>query len=199
MKIILLQELKGRGGEGDVIDVARGFAVNYLMPRKVAIEATKGNLKQLEQRAKNINARETTRMAGAEGLVAALADKVVTVKAKVGEEGRLFGSVTSAMIEAAIVEQLGVELDKRKIETHGAIKTAGPHTVDVSVYRDVKAQLTINVVGEGHVEPAPRAETVVAEVEGVDAEGEPFVEIVEETGDQAKADTAVDEAVQTAE
>jgi len=119
--------------------------------------------------------------------------------AKVGDEGRLFGSVTSVMIEAAIVEQLGVELDKRKIETHGAIKTAGEHTVDVSVYRDVKAQLTINVVGEGHVEVAPVAETVVVEVEGIDAEGEPFVEIVEETAEQAAVDTAAEEAVETAE
>lgn len=183
MKVILLQELKGRGGEGDVIEVARGFAVNYLMPRKVAIEATKGNLKQLEQRSKNIKVREESRMAGAEALVASLADKVVVIEAKVGDEGRLFGSITSSMIESAIESQLGVELDKRKIDTHGHIKTAGLHSVDVSVYRDVKATLSINVVGEGHVESAPVPETVVAEVEGVDAEGEPFVEIVEEAAE----------------
>jgi len=197
MKVILLQELKGRGGEGDVIEVARGFAVNYLMPRKVAIEATKGNLKQLEQRSKNIKVREEGRLSDAEELAASLADKVVTVEAKVGDEGRLFGSVTSTMIEAAIVAQLGVELDKRKIETHGHIKTAGVHPVTVAIYRDVKAELSINVVGEGHVESAPVATTVVAEVEGIGADGEPFVEIVEETAEQAAADVAVDEAVDT--
>jgi large subunit ribosomal protein L9 len=195
MKVILLQELKGRGGEGDVIEVARGFAVNYLMPRKVAIEATKGNLKQLEMRSKNIKVREESRMSEAEKLAASLADKVVTVEAKVGDEGRLFGSVTSTMIEAAIVSQLGVELDKRKIETHGHIKTAGMHPVTVAIYRDVKAELSINVVGEGHVESAPVVETVVAEVEGITADGEPFVEIVEETAEQAETDVAVDEAV----
>jgi len=195
MKVILLQELKGRGGEGDVIEVARGFAVNYLMPRKVAIEATKGNLKQLEQRSKNIKVREEGRLSDADKLAAALSDKVVTIEAKVGDEGRLFGSVTSTMIEAAIVAQLGVELDKRKIETHGHIKTAGIHPVTVAIYRDVKAELSINVVGEGHVESAPVTETVVAEVEGIGADGEPFVEIVEETAEQAETDVAVDEAV----
>ena len=66
MKVILLQELKGRGGEGDVVDVARGFAVNYLLPRKIAIEATKGNLKQLEQRSHNIQKREDQRLTDAE-------------------------------------------------------------------------------------------------------------------------------------
>jgi len=196
MKVILLQELKGRGGEGDVIEVARGFAVNYLMPRKVAIEATKGNLKQLEMRSKNIKVREEGRLSDAEKLAASLSDKVVTVEAKVGDEGRLFGSVTSTMIEAAIVEQLGVELDKRKIETHGHIKTAGMHPVTVAIYRDVKAELSINVVGEGHTESAPVAETVVAEVEGIGADGEPFVEVVEETAEQAETDVAVDEAVE---
>ena len=196
MKVILLQELKGRGGEGDVIEVARGFAVNYLMPRKVAIEATKGNLKQLEQRFKNIKVREESRLSDAEKLAATLADKVVVIEAKVGDEGRLFGSVTTAMIEAAIVSQIGLELDKRKIETHGHIKTAGLHPIVVSIYRDVKAELSINVVGEGQMATAAVAPTVVVEVEGITADGEPFVEVVEETAEQAEADVAVDEAVQ---
>ena len=199
MKVILLQELKGRGGEGDVIEVARGFAVNYLMPRKVAIEATKGNLKQLEQRFKNIKVREESRLSDADKLAASLADKVVTIEAKVGDEGRLFGSVTSGMIEAAIVAQLGVELDKRKIETHGHIKSAGLHPVTISIYRDVKAELSINVVGEGGVQVAPVVETIVTEVEGIGADGEPFVEVIEETAEQAETDVALDEAIEAEE
>ncbi len=189
MKVILLQELKGRGGEGDVIEVARGFAVNYLLPRKVAIEATSGNVKQLEQRMHNIKKREDQRLTDAGSLASALADKTVTISAKVGEEGRLFGSVTSHMIEEAIREQLGVEVDRRRIETHGHIKEVGPHTVDISVYRDVKAQVTVDVVAEG----APVIETVVTEVEGVGADGEAFVEVAEETVEQA-GDTASLEA-----
>lgn len=191
MKVILLQELKGRGGEGDVIDVAQGFAVNYLLPRKVAIEATKGNLKQLEQRSHNIKARENQRLGDAQGLFGKLNGKVVRVEAKVGEEGRLFGSVTSSHIEAAIADQLGVEVDRRKIETHGHIKDIGPHVINFAIYRDVKAELTVEVVGEGHVEVPT---TVVAEVEGVSAEGEAVVEVVEETAEQAEGDLALDEA-----
>jgi large subunit ribosomal protein L9 len=195
MKVILLQELKGRGGEGDVIDVAQGFAVNYLLPRKVAIEATKGNLKQLEQRSKNIRVREDARLGESNALAEALEGKVVTVFAKVGEEGRLFGSITTVMIGEAIADQLGVEIDRRKIETHGPIKDIGAHLVNVAIYRDVKAELTVDVAAEGHVaEEVPV--TLVAEVEGVDADGEPFVEVVEETAEQADSDVALDEAAE---
>jgi large subunit ribosomal protein L9 len=198
MKVILLQELKGRGGEGDVIDVAQGFAVNYLLPRKVAIEATKGNLKQLEQRAKNIQVREEGRIGESNALAEALEGKVVTVFAKVGEEGRLFGSVTTVMIGEAIADQLGIEIDRRKIETHGHIKDVGPHVVSVAIYREVKAELTVDVVAEGHIaEEVPV--TMVAEVEGVGADGEPFVEVVEETAEQADSDVALDEAVEAEE
>jgi len=190
MKVILLQELKGRGGEGDVIEVARGFAVNYLLPRKVAIEATPGNVKQLEQRMHNIKKREDQRLDHAGSLATALEGKSVTIFAKVGEEGRLFGSVTAPMVEEAIREQLGVDVDRRRIETHGHIKETGPHTVDISVYREVKAQLVVDVVAEGTVV----TETVVTEVEGVDTAGESFVEVVEETTEQADATTALGEA-----
>lgn len=191
MKVILMQELKGRGGEGDVIDVAQGFAVNYLLPRKIAIEASKGALKQLEQRGHNIKAREDQRLGDAQGLFGKLDGKTVKVEAKVGEEGRLFGSITSNHIEAAISEQLGVEVDRRKIETHGHIKEIGAHTVNVAIYRDVKAELTVEVIAEGG---AAVPETVVAEVEGVSADGEAFVEVVEETSEQAQTDVALDEA-----
>jgi large subunit ribosomal protein L9 len=198
MKVILLEELKGRGGEGDVIDVAQGFAVNYLLPRKVAIEATKGNLKQLEQRSKNIRVREDARLGESNTLAEALEGKVVTVFAKVGEEGRLFGSITTVMIGEAIADQLGVEVDRRKIETHGHIKEVGPHLVNVAIYRDVKAELTVDVAAEGHVaEEVPV--TLVAEVEGIGADGEPFVEVVEETVEQADSDVALEEAAEAPE
>jgi large subunit ribosomal protein L9 len=193
MKVILLQELKGRGGEGDVIEVAQGFAVNYLLPRKIAIQATKGNLKQLELRSHNIKAREESRLGDAQSLFDKLNEKVVKVEAKVGEEGRLFGSVTTHLIAAAILEQLGVEIDRRKIETHGSIKEVGEHVINVAIYRDVKAELTVNVVAEGHVDIPT---TMVEVVEGITADGEPFVEVVEETPEQAESDVAVDEAAE---
>lgn len=177
MKVILTQELKGRGGEGDVIEVARGFAVNYLLPRKFAIEATPGNLKQLEQRMHNIKKREDARVGDAASMAAKIEGKVVTIEAKVGDEGRLFGSVTAPMVHEAIVEQLGVDIDRRRIETHGHIKQVGPHVVDVAIYREIKAQLTVEVVPEGGqaapvAEPVeePAAEVVVEEAEVEEAE-----------------------------
>lgn len=189
MKVILLQELKGRGGEGDVIEVARGFAVNYLLPRKVAIEATAGNLKQLEQRRHNIQKREDARMTDASALVAALADKTVTIEAKVGEEGRLFGSITSHMVADAIAAQLGVEVDRKKIETHGHIKEVGPHTVDVQIYRENKAQVIVDVVAEGTAAAAAEAPAAVEAEEVVEeVAADESVEVADEAADEETAE-----------
>ena len=140
MKVILLKELKGKGGEGDVIDVARGFANNYLLTQGYAVLATKGNLKQLEQRKHNIAKREETRIANAEALKAKLDDLRVTVDAQVGEEGQLFGSVTSVMVADAIQAAVDAEIDKRRVELGKPIKVAGVHPVTVSLYRDIKAK-----------------------------------------------------------
>lgn len=187
MKVILTQELKGRGGEGDIVDVARGFAVNYLLPRGIAIEATPGNMKQLEQRMHNIKKRETDRVAGATGFKSALEGKTVVVTMKVGEEGRLFGSVTAPMIAAAIAEQLGIEVDRRKIETHGHIKELGIHIVDVAVYREIKAELTVEVAAEGAEAEAAEAVEVVAEeiAEEAIAEGADEVAVEVEVAEEA--------------
>jgi len=190
MKVILLQELKGRGGEGDVIEVARGFAVNYLLPRKVAIEATPGNVKQLEQRMHNIKKREDQRLTDASSLATALEGKSVTIFAKVGEEGRLFGSVTAHMVADAIQDQLGVEVDRRRIETHGHIKETGPHTVDVSVYREVKAQVVVDVVAEGTVATEAVAEEPVVEEAAVVAEEAAEEAVVEDEAAEAPAEDA---------
>jgi len=172
MKVILTQELKGRGGEGDVVEVAHGFAVNYLLPRGLAMPATPGNLKQLEQRMHNIKSREEKRVAEASGFASQLDGKVVTISVKVGEGGRMFGSVTAAAVAEAIAEQLGIEVDRRKVETHGHIKDIGDHAVEVAAYREVKASLTVKVVAEGApVEDAPAAEPAAEAAEAdVDAE-----------------------------
>lgn len=162
MKVILLSELKGKGGEGDVVDVAPGFANNYLYPNKIAIPATKGNLKQLEQRKHNIAAREENRIAEANASKAALDTLTVKVEARVGEEGVLFGSVTAAQIAEALKAQADMEIDRRRIELKTAIKTAGEHTVQVSLYRDIKADLTV-LVGDETTFNAPAEEEVAEE------------------------------------
>ena len=91
MKVILLDEIKGKGGEGDVVEVAQGYAENFLFPKKLAVAATKGNLKQLDERRNNIAKREAVRLATANETKAALEGKQVTVDVKVGDEGILFG------------------------------------------------------------------------------------------------------------
>ena len=149
MKVILLKELKGRGGEGDVIDVAQGFAVNYLLPQGIALKATKGELKQLEQRRGNIEKRELARTTDAGVIKDALDGKTVEIAAKVGEEGQLFGSVTPTLIAEAITEQIGVSVDRKKVDLGKPIKVIGVHQVAVSIYREIKATVNVKVVGEG--------------------------------------------------
>lgn len=163
MKVILLKELKGKGGEGDVIDVAPGFANNYLLTQGYAILATKGNLKQLEQRKKNIAKREEVRLADANALAEKLNNAKVTVIAQVGEEGQLFGSVTAPMVAEAIESKLGVEIDKRRVELGKPIKVAGEHQVSVSIYRNIKATVNVVVAGEEVEEVAEEAVEEVAE------------------------------------
>ena len=176
MKVILLEELPGKGGEGDVVEVARGFANNFLLRKGIAVKATTGNLKQLEQRRNNIAKREEVRISNAEELKAKLEAATLTIKAKVGDEGILFGSVTAQMI---------VDADRRRVDVRQSIKVVGEHAVEVSLYRDIKAALKLNVVDE-------KAEAVAAAEESA---AEEAAEAVEEAAEAAEA---VEEAVEEA-
>lgn len=166
MKVILLTEVQGKGGEGDVVEVARGFFNNYLGPQKKAVLATAGNLKQLEQRRGNIAKREEERIADAEALKASLEGKKIFVDAKVGEEGVLFGSVTTSMIADAVLAETGVEIDRKRLDVRKAIKTAGEHTVALNIYRDIHVDLQL-MVGVKAVE---EVEEAVVEAEAVETE-----------------------------
>ena len=166
MKVILLTEVQGKGGEGDVVEVARGFFNNYLGPQKKAVLATAGNLKQLEQRRGNIAKREEKRIADAEALKASLEGKKIFVDAKVGEEGVLFGSVTASMIAAEVLAETGVEIDRKRLDVRKAIKTAGEHTVALNIYRDIHVDLQL-MVG---VKATEEVEEAVVEAEAVEAE-----------------------------
>ena len=166
MKVILLTEVQGKGGEGDVVEVAPGFFNNYLGPQKKAVLATAGNLKQLEQRRGNIAKREEKRIADAEALKASLEGKKIFVDAKVGEEGVLFGSVTTSMIADAVLAETGVEIDRKRLDVRKAIKTAGEHTVALNIYRDIHVDLQL-MVGVKAVE---EVEEAVVEAEAVETE-----------------------------
>ncbi|MFU9936890.1 50S ribosomal protein L9 [Fannyhessea vaginae] len=146
MKVILLGELRGKGGEGDVVDVAQGYAENCLFPSKIAVPATPGNIKQLEERRHNIEKREEKRLADAHATKELLNGKQVLIEAKVGENNQLFGSITTAQIVAAVKEQLNVEIDRKRIARGATIKVAGSHKVEINLYRDINAEIFV-VVG----------------------------------------------------
>ena len=175
MKVILLDEIKGKGGEGDVVEVAQGYAENFLFPKKLAVAATKGNLKQLDERRNNIAKREAVRLATANETKAAFEGKTVTVDVKVGDEGILFGSVTAAMIADAIKAQLGMDIDRKRVELGKPIKVAGAHTVAISLYREIKAEVVV-LVGVTAEELAAEAETEeTAEVAEAETAGVPVL------------------------
>lgn len=177
MKVVLLGEIKGKGGEGDIVDVAQGYAENYLFPKKLAVAATKGNLKQLEERRNNIAKREAVRIADANKLKETLEGKQVTVDVKVGEEGILFGSVTAAMIADAIKDQLGVEIDRKRVELGKPIKVAGTHEVAISLYREIRANVVV-LVGITSEEAAAEETAEVEQTEEAET-----VEVAEEAAE----------------
>ncbi len=189
MKVILLQEVKGKGIEGDVISVADGFANNYLLPRKMAVLATKGNLKQLDQRRHNIAKREEGRIAAANQMNDSLNGLTVLVNARVGEEGQLFGSVTTQMIADALKEQFEIEIDKKLIDLAAPIKTAGKHQANVSLHRDVKSTLNL-LVGDADTLAAIEAEDVAEEI---------VEDVVETVIEDAVIAEAIEEAEESAE
>jgi len=208
MKVILLSEVKGKGGEGDVVEVARGYANNYLFPQGIAVAATPGNLKQLELRKHNIAKREEVRLADANATKESLANLTVKVEARVGEEGVLFGSVTAPMIAEALKEQADIDIDRRRIDLKNAIKTAGEHEVVVSIYRDIRSTVKV-LVGDdaffaGEEAPAEgeeaAAEEAVAEGEEAAAEAtEEAAEAVEEAPAEEAAETVEEAAAEAAE
>lgn len=191
MKVILLGELRGKGGEGDVVDVAQGYAENFLFPNRLALAATPGNIKQLEERRHNIEKREQKRVSDAEAMKAALDGKTVTVDAKVGEEGQLFGSVTNAMVADAISNQLGVAVDRKRVDQTRSIKTAGKHEVMIDLYRSITATVTVFVGTTAEMAAKAEAEAKAAEAEP-EVETEQVAEATEEEA-QVKAEEKPEE------
>lgn len=195
MEVILLKELRGRGGEGDVINVARGFANNYLLRQGYAVKATPGNLKQLEQRRNNIQKREEVRVSEANALAEKLQDATVTIAAQVGEEGQLFGSVTAPMIADAIAEQFDLEIDRRRVELGKPIKAVGEYTVPVGFYRDIKANVKVVVAGDTVEDAEATAEAAgeaVADALETAVEAEAVAEAVAEDVVEEAAEAAAD-------
>ncbi|MFW6000952.1 MAG: 50S ribosomal protein L9 [Halanaerobium sp.] len=144
MKVILREDVKKLGSKGDVVDVADGYARNYLFPRGMAAEATKGKMKEIEEQEAKKERLAAERKEEAEKLKSKLESEKFVLKVKAGEQGRLFGSVNTKDIAEAAAEK-GYDIDKRKIELDDSIKNLGVHNVNVKLYDDITAELKVDV------------------------------------------------------
>jgi large subunit ribosomal protein L9 len=166
-QILLREDIDNLGARGEIVRVKAGYARNYLLPRKLAVEATTSNVKQIESERTALLKREATERASADGQAVQLSGLSLTFERKVGEGGVLYGSVTSMDIAHALKEQ-GYEIDRRRIVLREPIKRFGNYTVPVRLHRDVNVELPVSVVGEGgeavEVPPAvPEASQEAAE------------------------------------
>lgn len=148
MKVVLLQDVKKLGKKGEVMEVAEGYARNFLMPQKLAAQATKDTLNQLQQQKSATADRQKRQLEEAKLLAAQLAKIEVKVTAKAGEGGKLFGAVTTKDITDAAKAQHGIELDRRKMDITEPIKNLGPASVVMKIHPEVTAEIKVQVIGE---------------------------------------------------
>jgi len=146
MKLILTQEVSGLGAPGDIVEVKDGYGRNYLVPRSLAMLWTRGGEKQISSIKRARDVREVRDLGHATEIKGQLERLTVTVPARAGSGGRLFGSVTVADVVAAVKASGGPEIDKRRIELPGQIKTVGSHAVTVRLHPDVAATIALDVV-----------------------------------------------------
>jgi len=148
MKVLLLRDVEHLGKAGEIKDVSGGFGRNYLLPKGFAVLATKGHIKQAEERLAAQRRRAEAARREAEALAAKLSALTLTFTAKVGEQDRLYGSVTNADIAAKLREEVGIEIDRRKIMLEDPIKRTGEYEVPVELASGITATLKVVVVGE---------------------------------------------------
>jgi len=145
MEIILRQAVENLGKTGDVVKVKAGYARNYLLPHGLAYEATPGNLKRIQQERDRLEAAENERRGAAQGIAEKLEQVSLTFSARVGEEGKLFGSVTAADV-AQQLEAQGFHIEKRQIDLHEPIKALGVYRVPIRLHADVKPEVRVWVI-----------------------------------------------------
>lgn len=161
MEVILKEDVVNLGHRGDVVKVADGYGRNFLLPRKLALQATLANKAVIEQMKASAVRRSATEKAQAEALVTKLEPVVLTFTRKSGESGQLFGSVTSSDI-ASELEAKGFEVDRRKIQLNEPIKSLGNFNVAVKLHREVTAHLNVQVVADAAQETAAEPEAAPA-------------------------------------
>ena len=148
MELLLIQNVPHVGRKGDVVKVRDGFGRNYLIPRHYALVATRANRDFIEEQRVRVEARRAKERAAAEETVKALERIKVVITMKVGTGDKLFGSITAEQIAENISRKKGHKIDKKQVQMDEPIKTLGTHLVEVEVYPQVKAKVTVEVVGE---------------------------------------------------
>ena len=148
MRVVLRADVENLGNKGDLCEVADGFARNFLVPRGLAIKATKGTVRQAEAMRRSRAARDARERDGAQEVAARLAGRRIEVRARAGEGGKLFGSVTSSDIAEAVLAQTTIELDRRTIELPEPLKELGAVEVPVRLHAEVAAAIAVEVVAE---------------------------------------------------
>jgi len=145
VKVILRADVDGLGKRGDIVDVSAGYGRNYLLPRGLALLASDGAVDQAAKMRRARDLRDSQDREAAQTIASALVPRVITISAKAGHEGRLFGSVTSADVVDAVRQQTGIELDRRHVEGE-PIKSVGQHTVTAKLHSTVSFPITLDVV-----------------------------------------------------
>ena len=145
MKVILLQDVKKMGKKGDVIEASDGYARNYLFPRKLAEEATANALHVVNAKEENERKKKLAELEAAQKLAAELKGKEVTINAKAGDNGRLFGAITNKDVAEAINSEFNLSIDKKKVVVN-TIKVAGTYEVEVKLYPEVSTKMKVNIV-----------------------------------------------------
>lgn len=146
MKVLLRSDVSGVGKRGDLVDVADGYARNFLVPKGFAIKATPGVERQAASMRRSRDVRDAHLRSTAEEIARTLVPQVITITARAGAEGKLFGSITTADVAEAVQAQTGLELDKRDLEIAEPIKALGSHGVSARLHSDVQFQITVEVV-----------------------------------------------------
>lgn len=151
MQIILIQDVNNLGGANEVVTVKNGYARNFLIPQKFAVEASTSNLKQLEERLKQIRKKEEKMLAEINKVIAALQEGPVTIGAKTGTTGKIFGSVTTVQVAKAVREQKGYEIDRRRIQLLDEIKELGSYKAKVDFGNGNETEIALEILSLIHI------------------------------------------------
>ncbi len=148
MKVLLRSDIKGVGRRGDIVNVSSGHARNFLLPNDLAIVANAGTIAQAEVMRKSREMQIASDRESARLVAASLATTVITIAAKAGNEGRLFGSINAVEIAKAVLDQTGVTIDRKGVQLEAPLRQLGEHSVTAEIFTDVVATLTINLVAK---------------------------------------------------